>query len=126
LLINDAYKNWGFPKGHVQQGEVPAAAARREVSEETGLDELVLHGTLSTIDWYFRFRGRVIHKFCHFFLFESPSGSTAPQLAEGISACRWYRHEDAVQTISYENARAVLLEAGQLAAGLCPNGGGAS
>ncbi|HZE93765.1 MAG TPA: NUDIX domain-containing protein, partial [Gemmatimonadales bacterium] len=39
LLIRDSYKNWGFPKGHLEPGEPPAEAARREVTEETGLQE---------------------------------------------------------------------------------------
>ena len=37
LLIRDSYHNWGFPKGHLQNGELPEAAALREVAEETGL-----------------------------------------------------------------------------------------
>jgi 8-oxo-dGTP pyrophosphatase MutT (NUDIX family) len=32
LIIRDSYDNWGFPKGHVEQGEKPEAAALREVS----------------------------------------------------------------------------------------------
>ncbi|MBI1967619.1 MAG: NUDIX domain-containing protein, partial [Gemmatimonadetes bacterium] len=41
LLIRDSYHNWGFPKGHLEPAEPPADAARREVSEETGLQDLV-------------------------------------------------------------------------------------
>src|SRR3989441_5545087 len=41
LLIRDSYRNWGFPKGHLEPGEPPADAARREVAEETGLKDLV-------------------------------------------------------------------------------------
>src|SRR5439155_693058 len=37
LLIRDSHKNWGFPKGHLDPAEPPADAARREVTEETGL-----------------------------------------------------------------------------------------
>ena len=54
LLIRDSYRNWGFPKGHLESGEPPAEAARREVKEETGLEDLVLHGPIKVIDWYFR------------------------------------------------------------------------
>jgi len=35
-----AYRNWDFPKGMVEAGEDPLAAARREVREETLIDDL--------------------------------------------------------------------------------------
>lgn len=111
LLIRDSYQNWGFPKGHVENGEPPADAARREVNEETGLQALDLRGPVEVIDWYFRFGGRTIHKFCHFFLFESASGDPVPQEEEGITACQWQPIADALTTISYDNARAVLQRA---------------
>lgn len=111
LLIRDSYKNWGFPKGHLENGEKPEAAAVREVGEETGLDDLDMRGPVETIDWYFRFRGRLIHKVCHFYLMESPHARTCPQRAEGISACRWVPFEEAQARISYDNARDVLRRA---------------
>jgi 8-oxo-dGTP pyrophosphatase MutT (NUDIX family) len=40
LLLLRAYQNWDFPKGLVEPGEDPLAAARREVGEETGLTDV--------------------------------------------------------------------------------------
>jgi 8-oxo-dGTP pyrophosphatase MutT (NUDIX family) len=114
LLIKDSYRNWGFPKGHLEEGEDATTAAVREIGEETGLTELRLHGPIDAIDWYFRFRGRLIHKTCHFFLFESAAGDAQPQRDEGISACRWLPLEEAMRTVSYANARDVLRSAGAL------------
>jgi len=111
LLIRDSYRNWGFPKGHLEPGEAPEATALREVQEETGLRGLVVRGPVDTIDWYFRFRGRLVHKVCHFYLFESRTARTAPQRDEGITACRWLPLEEAVERISYANARMVLERA---------------
>ena len=114
LLIRDSYKNWGFPKGHVEEGEEAWAAAAREIAEEAGLDGLILHGPIRDIDWFFRFRGRLIHKTCSFFLFESQSGEARPQTEEGITACRWLPLEEASRSVSYANAREVLRAAGEM------------
>jgi len=114
LLIRDSYKNWGFPKGHLEVDEPPAEAARREVVEETGLQELILHGPIKVIDWYFRFRGKTIHKYCHFFLFESRQGEPVPEEAEGITACVWHPLDEAQLTVSYDNARDVLRQAAEM------------
>jgi 8-oxo-dGTP pyrophosphatase MutT (NUDIX family) len=39
-LMLRAYRNWDFPKGMVEPGEEPLSAARREVTEETGIEDL--------------------------------------------------------------------------------------
>ncbi len=114
LLIRDSYRNWGLPKGHLEAGEEAADAALREVAEETGLADLVLHAPIQEIDWFFRFRRRLIHKTCAFFLMESAAGEPCPQRDEGITACRWLPFEAALKTVSYANAREVLSAAGQL------------
>jgi len=40
ILLLRAYKNWDFPKGLVEPGEEPRAAAIRETAEETGIADL--------------------------------------------------------------------------------------
>ena len=40
FLMLRAYRNWDFPKGLVEEGEDPLAAARREVTEETMISDL--------------------------------------------------------------------------------------
>jgi len=40
FLMLRAYRNWDFPKGVVEPGETPLAAARREVREETLIEDL--------------------------------------------------------------------------------------
>jgi 8-oxo-dGTP pyrophosphatase MutT (NUDIX family) len=115
LLIRDAYGHWGLPKGHLEKGETPEVAALREVEEETGLGGLNLGPPLQTIDWYFRSRKGLIHKFCHFYLIEAPMGDAVPQAEEGITECCWLPLPEAAERISYRNARDVLgIAAGEL------------
>lgn len=113
LLIRDPYHNWGLPKGHVEAGESAESAARREVAEETGLSGLELISDVATIDWYFQDRRERVHKFCRFFLFASKAGEPRPELREGISDCVWLPWAEALERITYDNARGVLREAGR-------------
>jgi 8-oxo-dGTP pyrophosphatase MutT (NUDIX family) len=116
LLIRDSYGNWGFPKGHVEGQERADIAAMREVMEETGLRSLRLVGRVAAIEWFFRFRGSLVHKDCEFFLMESETSVTRPQKSEGITDCLWTDADEALSRIVYENARGVLRAAAAMVA----------
>jgi 8-oxo-dGTP pyrophosphatase MutT (NUDIX family) len=50
LLLLRAYRNWDFPKGLLEPGEQPFAAAVRETEEETGLTDLDFRWGAESID----------------------------------------------------------------------------
>ena len=114
LLIRDSYGHWGLPKGHVERGERSESAAMREVREETGLADVRVIESIATIEWRFRFRGKLVQKRCEFFLMQSDTAATRPQKAEGITACRWMPMPQALRLIGYDNARDVLRQADAL------------
>ncbi len=114
LLIRDPYENWGLPKGHVERRESAEDAALREVLEETGLVCRVVGEALQTIDWFFRDKGVLVHKFCQFYLMESSDGEPVPATGEGISDCRWFPLDVAIREITYSNAREVIVEAARI------------
>jgi 8-oxo-dGTP pyrophosphatase MutT (NUDIX family) len=111
LLIRDTYGHWGFPKGHLERGERAETAALREVMEETGVRALRIAAPVSTIEWWFRLHGDLIHKSCQYFLMETDSERTKPQASEGISDCRWMTGDEALALIPHENTRDVFRQA---------------
>ena len=52
LVVSQRGKSWSLPKGHIDAGETPLAAARREIYEETGVSELELVKELGSYQRY--------------------------------------------------------------------------
>jgi 8-oxo-dGTP pyrophosphatase MutT (NUDIX family) len=95
------------------------------VREETGLEALELGPELGSIDWFFRQNEQLIHKFCSFFLIRSATGEVIPEVAEGITECLWLPIDEAMERITYENAREMIRAAARLLEGTEAPGPGA-
>ncbi|MFD5512254.1 NUDIX domain-containing protein [Streptomyces sp. NPDC127051] len=75
LIVNPVYKErWNLPGGHIEEGELPTAAARREVREEIGLDLEI--GDLLVTAWVTRAEGSHV-----FYVFDGPELSPEQQQA---------------------------------------------
>ena len=96
LLIRDCYRNWGFPKGHLEDGRAARrCGAARGAGGDRARASSSSRGAIETIDWFFRFRGKLVHKVCHFYLMRTDHARTVPQREEGITACRWASFDEA-------------------------------
>jgi 8-oxo-dGTP pyrophosphatase MutT (NUDIX family) len=99
-LLLRAFRNWDFPKGLVEAGETPLAAALREAREETSLDGLVLR-------WGPAFRETVPYargKIARYHLAESPAGEPALPISPALG--RPEHHE--LRWTSWDEARRLV------------------
>jgi 8-oxo-dGTP pyrophosphatase MutT (NUDIX family) len=110
-LVSDG-RHWGFPKGLMEPGETPEAAALREISEETGIERSTLRvgGELPVNEYVYRRpnRGPLVFKRVHHFLVEAPPGAALhPDPAE-IAEAAWLGMDEARGRLSFKSAVEVL------------------
>ena len=107
LLIRNAKGHWDFPKGHVERGETPLAACRREAREEAGLKRLrILPGFRRRLEWRYREGGESHRKSCRFFLAEGGKGRL--RLSSEHLRGGWYPLAAALRLLRFPGQRSLL------------------
>ena len=91
LLSIFRFDRWDFPKGHIENGELATDAALREVTEETGIDQLIIEKDLGYTYHIFKNENdNFILKETHWFGMRTASEKElVPQTEEAISAVKW-------------------------------------
>ena len=108
-LAADGSKVLALPKGHVDPGETPVEAARREVREETGVTaELVCE--LGESRYWYRREGRTIGKTVSFFMFRYLEGDVADHDDE-VEEARWMPLAEAATALTYPAEREMVSAA---------------
>ena len=109
------YRNdkWDLPKGKIEKNEVIIDAAIREVTEETGVGDLMVTKPLNTTYHVFNSRGKFKLKKTYWFLMKSNyDGPLVPQEEENIQAAAWRSKTDfpLLMKNAYENIKILLEE----------------
>ncbi len=107
LIRNRRSAHWGFPKGHIEQGESHEQTAMREVREETGIDIDILPEFVRRSDY--TIQGKV-EKSVFLFLGHALQTELHRQ-EEEIEECGWFTFDDAMETLNYENDKRILSQA---------------
>ncbi len=93
---------WVFPKGHIKPGESPEMAALREVREETGIKAETLSILCESNFAKETERVRVLY-----FVMRYRESGDALEDRE----VKWCSYEEAIATLSFDDAREVLRKA---------------
>ena len=101
--------DWVLPKGKLDPGETPRAAAQREVLEETGHDAAVGE-FLGTLAYEVGVRIKVVH----YWRMEAGDTPSRP-LMKDISAVEWLPLDAALARLTRGHEQAFLAEVGPLA-----------
>lgn len=107
-----AKEYWDLPKGHIEKGEKEIDTARREVAEETGIQDIeIIDGVKEHIKYFFKFRGETIFKIVTFYLAKTKTKDV--KISEEHIGYKWLPYEKALERLTFENAKGILRKAHQ-------------
>jgi len=112
LLVFYRRSSWDMPKGKIDRGETPEAAAVREVQEETGLKKVTINGFL-THTWHtYVQKGQRILKKTWWYRMQTADRQLVPQTEEDIEEILWVVPASWIETEKtvYGSIRDVILE----------------
>ena len=113
LLLNYPSKHWDFVKGKMENSEEPRQTAIRETKEETGIvDVKFIDGFNEEISYSFYVKKEEIDKKVIFYL--GKTQSTEIVISHEHLDFAWLNFKDAMERITYENAKRILTKANNL------------
>ena len=101
-------KKWDLPKGKNEKGEKIQDCALREVTEETGIDDLTIRKFIAKTYHVFKRNGKYKLKETYWYeMHSSYKGVLVPQIEEGIEKVKWKGFQKTQKALkkSYENIK---------------------
>ena len=113
LLFIFRNNKWDLPKGGVEKKELIIDAAKREVTEETGVSDIIVEKKISETYHIFKKGKRFRLKKTYWFKMSTTyMGKTNPQTEEGIEKTKWVSNKNIEDILNdaFENIRIIVLE----------------
>ena len=113
LVLKYPGGHWDFVKGKMENSEEPKQTAIRETKEETGIiDVEFIDGFNEEISYTFYVKNEEIDKKVIFYL--AKTNSTQIQISDEHLNFVWLNFKDAIDKITYQNAKIILTKANNL------------
>jgi ADP-ribose pyrophosphatase YjhB (NUDIX family) len=109
LLIQDAKNRWTIPKGHVEEGEEPKQTAKREIQEETGLQEMKMYNWLGKVNFRYRRTHTLVLMTMHLYLVQGQGDTDKLKGEDWMTDIAWMPAAEAVEKIAYDDIGKLIL-----------------
>ncbi|HSW75097.1 MAG TPA: NUDIX domain-containing protein [Candidatus Saccharimonadales bacterium] len=109
LLIQDAKNRWTIPKGHVEEGEEPKDTAKREIQEETGLQEMKVMNWLGKVNFRYRRGHTLVLMTMHIYLVQGLGDTDKLKGEDWLSDIKWLPAQEAMDKIAYDDIGKLIL-----------------
>jgi len=101
---------WDFPKGHGEKGEKEIDTVKREVKEETNLEDIqFIEGFKEWVKYFFKWEGKTIFKIVTFYLVETETKDI--EISGEHLGYEWLPYEKAIEKLTFKNAKEILKRA---------------
>lgn len=98
---------WDFPKGHIEKKEKPEDTARREIKEETGIEDIeFIPGFKESIKYFFKFKEKTIFKTVVFYLAQTKEKKV--KISWEHVDFKWLPYREALRQLTFKNAKDIL------------------
>jgi bis(5'-nucleosidyl)-tetraphosphatase len=110
LLLQYEKNYWGLPKGRIEKGEEVEETAKREILEETGINDIeFIKDFKETISYFFTREKIKIFKINVYFLAETKTKEI--KLSWEHIDFKWLPYSEALEKLTFKNSKDVLIKA---------------
>ncbi|MCD6094594.1 NUDIX domain-containing protein [bacterium] len=116
LLLHYQSGHWDFPKGHIEKGEKEKETVRREIKEETGIQDIeFIPGFRERITYFFRKsydknkKPPLVFKEVVFYLVKTKTKQV--RISYEHTGYKWLPYNKAIKQITFKNAKEILERA---------------
>ncbi len=109
LLMQDAKNRWTIPKGHVEPNEDPRDTARREIIEETGLQEMKVYDWLGKVNFRYRRGHTLVLMTMHIYMVQGLGKTDQLHPEDWLNDIKWLPAAEAIDKIAYEDISKLIL-----------------
>ena len=107
LVLKYPSGHWDFVKGNIEEGEEEEETVKRELFEETGINNLEIHqGFNEKAEYNYYKKNNKVHKIVSYYLAETNQKQV--KLSFEHLDYKWSNYEDLTKLITFENSKEIL------------------
>ena len=113
LVLKYPSGHWDFVKGNIEEGEEEEETARRELFEETGINNMnIKKGFNQKVEYNYYKKNNKVHKIVSYYLAETEQKEV--KLSFEHLDYKWVNYDDLMKLITFDNSKDILKKANEL------------
>ncbi len=120
LILKYPSGHWDFVKGNIEEGEKEEETVKRELFEETGIDNLkIQEGFNQKVEYNYYIKNKKVHKIVSYYLAETKQEEV--KLSFEHLDYKWSNYENLMNLITFDNSKDMLRKGNEVIKNLSKN-----